>query len=239
MEQLQRDKDYSAYLVRLVGNELNSNKTKEELTQFINNINKSINSDAVIKYVSDNNLKFSYQEYSNGINKLLEQFDRMHDFKVNKTFGSNVIVSGNYKFIPITKLSIENVSQDLIEKVNYLIVNPKINPNEYQVDIDTQTFINIKDNVLYDIVKDKNGFKLINKNATKVEEKKDKKLENTILLEQNIEIEDNVEEKESKFRLFMNKLTPALNNGFVSTLLLTLVSAISGIALATLLLMHK
>ena len=244
MEQLQRDKDYSAYLLRLVGNELSVCKSREELVQFINNLNRSINSDEVIRYVNSNGLIFDYQEFNKGIDKLLEQYDRMHEFKVNKNFGSNVMVSGNYNFIPITKISIENISQELIEKVNYLIVNPRINPNDFHVDINSQTFVNIKDNVLYNVIKDADGnYQLVNKDGSNkievVKEEPSKKIENTILLEKNIEIDDNVEKKDSKFKLFMNKLTPVLSNGFVSTMLLTLISAVTGIVLATILVAHK
>ena len=246
MEQLQKDKNYSAYLVRLIGNDLSNYKTKEELVQFINNINRSINSSEVINYVQNNGLIFDYQEYNNGISKLLEQYDRMHDFKTNKTFGSSNSNLSNYKFIPITKLSIDNVSKELIEKVNYLIVNPTINPNDYMVDIDTQVFINVKDNVLYDVEKDNNNsYQLVSKNKnntnntnnTSVNSEIDfsKNLENTILMEQNVELTNN----DSKFKTLIDKLTPVLNNGFVNTLLLTIISAASGIFLAILLLMKR
>ena len=58
MEQLQKDRDYTKFLVRIIEQEIrkNSFKNKNELMAFINKIRQDLNTKQVIDYVNNNRL---------------------------------------------------------------------------------------------------------------------------------------------------------------------------------------
>lgn len=360
MEQLQRDRNYSNYLLRLVDVEARKNNSKDDLLKFINQLNSSINSDEVIKYVEDNHLKFDYRVYSDGIKKILEEFDRSHEAQINSSdykqmqvdntnyivakdgtvleqnstknmgdlaqdfknkqnemFGAKTddsLVNADQafdvmkaemeesNFMPLNKVDVNKIPQELIMKINFLIKNPGINYNDFQVDIKRGTFINTKNNELYDVRRDPqtNQFKLyksqqavytqnenvvnnidnsINNNGDNILDNQSNisqnnnklgtddlamfsdeelramtmnkgvtdakrnaimaELNNRRMLEnekKNVNVKQ--EEKVKKKVLTKNSLMPNLN-GYASTILITAISAISGILLATILLINR
>lgn len=292
MEQLQRDRDYTGFLIRLIDTEIRTNKFKnrDELNAFINKIMRDLNSDEVINYVSTNGLKFDYQAFNMKLGELFAQFDRMQQLRMNAitrkpeqpsvvqqpqvveqpiVASSNVVsseikeeVKPNYKFVPITKIDVNEVSKELIEKINFVIVNPNVDTNDYQVDIASSCFLNTRNNELYYVVKNSNTntFELINANPKNTEVKQDDSMlskfkdEDLKTMQANpnvsaaireeatkeleLRIKNNVENKEEKKEVKARTLMmPKINNAaFVSTVLVAGISAISGIVIASLLL---
>lgn len=344
MEQLQRDRNYSNYLVRLVEEEARRVGSKDELLKFIDQLNRSINNSDVIKYIQDNNLIFDYQMYSARVKNLLEEFDKNHEAQINSSDykqmqvdNKNYIVSNEgkvleqdasknmgelsqefkskqnemvgsksedslnnakevygimekekleSKFIPLSKVDVNNVPQELIMKVNFMIKNPNINYNDFQVDVERGTFINTKDNELYDVRRDvnTNQFQLFKANqaVTMADDKsenngkQDNKVDsndltmfsdeelksmygnvnvsqekkhviiNELNRRKQLEIEkqqeksmNNTKEEVKKKTLTKDKMMPILNSGYVSTILVTLGAAVSGILIAVMILVNK
>ena len=344
MEQLQRDRNYSNYLIRLVEEHARSATNKDDLLRFINEIGKSINSAQVITYVQDNHLLFDYQVYSNGVKKILEEYDRTHEAQINSSDykqmqvdNTNYVVSkeGNAleqdasknmgdlaqdfknkqnemvgaktddslvnadetfnimksemeesNFMPLTKVDVSKVSQDLIMKINFLIKNANVNYNEFQVDIKRGIFMNTKENELYEVRKDPqtNQYKLYkgqqavytnnaldNNNVNTKdannsnlsindlamfsdEELKTMGSNKSVTPEKRQAIMDELNKRKAEVKentntmtntnvkkktLVKDKITPILNNGYVSTILLTVGAAITGIIIAAILLMNK
>ncbi|MBQ3420523.1 MAG: hypothetical protein IJH34_02400 [Romboutsia sp.] len=344
MEQLQRDRNYSNYLVRLVEEEARRVGSKDELLKFIDQLNRSINNSDVIKYIQDNNLIFDYQMYSARVKNLLEEFDKNHEAQINSSDykqmqvdNKNYIVSNEgkvleqdasknmgelsqefkskqnemvgaktgdslnnakevygimekekleSKFIPLSKVDVNNVPQELIMKVNFMIKNPNINYNDFQVDVERGTFINTKDNELYDVRRDvnTNQFQLFKANQAvtmaddksenngkqnnkvdsndltmfsdeelksmygnvNVSQEKKHIIINELNKRKQIEIDkakensmNNTKEEVKKKTLTKDKMMPILNSGYISTILVTLGAAVSGILIAVIILVNK
>ena len=207
-------------------------RTKEELNEFINEINKSLNTDEIINYVSSNNLIFDYKLYCDNVDKILQKFDEEHRVSTNASVSVN-----NNNFMPITKISVGSVNDELIQKINFLITNPCINPNDFHVDVNRGIFINTRENIMYDVVKNNNGYQLVNFNQKKeVENKVDNK--NDIIVDKDI-VNDKNNNKVKNKKTLKEKLMPILNSGYVSTVLLTVISAISGILIAAIILVNR
>lgn len=252
MEQLKRDKNYTGYLIRLIENEMRSNKfkTKNDLILFINNkIIKDLSTNEVIVYIRNNGLSFNNQEFSLNINRILEEYDKMQQ-------PQNVMpLVNNEEYIPITKVDVNNVAEELILKINFLIGNPRVNVNDFAVNIKSGEFKNINDNQVYIVRKNSNNiFELVNKNMVQDNGKDFSKFTNEELtsMVNNPNVSDNYKKsftKELEDRKVNNeninkeevktrKLElPKMNNAaFASTVLLTAISAISGIVIASVLL---
>lgn len=302
MEQLQKDRNYTGFLIRLIRNEVNSNrfKTRNDLIMFINKINSDLSTVEIANYIRDNGLTFNNQEFNMNINKILQEYDMRNQMQNvvplttnqqqtntgvptlnNQNVGAitnNVqsIHTEPVQYVPITKIDFNKVSKELIEKVNFIIVNPNVNTNDFMVDLVSGNFKNIKDNNIYVVNKNINNgsFELVPKNTIKV--RQEHKVENydvqtnsipnnlsmfsdeqlqTLINNPNIsdvnrkafsgELEKRgkevVKEKsdvkvKTKVKQEDSKLMPQIDNkAFASTVLLTLMSAIFGVVIASIL----
>ena len=231
MEQLQKDRNYTRFLVRLIQKEIRNNniKNKEQLMSFINKIKSDINTKEVIDYVNNNGLTFNYQEFNYAINQLIAEFDKMlekaNNVQLNQNIQSQNTVNEEIKYIPITKVDVNAVPKDLIEKVNFLIVNPNVDVNNVLVDIKYGTFLDIstKKPIVIRRNPENNAFEL-------VEEKKEETPKETEKLNLNKE-----KPKVKTKKLVMPDIIKN-NKAYISTVLVTAVCAISGIIIASLLL---
>ena len=283
MEQLQKDRNYTGFLIRLIRNEVNSNrfKTKNDLIMFINKINSDLASVEISNYIRNNGLTFNNQEFNMNINKILQEYDmrnNMQQSAVQQPISNNQINSVQpihtepVQYVPITKIDFNKVSKELIEKVNFIIVNPSLNTNDFMVDLVSGNFKNIKDNNIYVVNKNmSNGsFELVPKTVVKVNSEQPKPQQNTIpnnlsmfsneelqTMVNNPNISDVnrkafsgelekrgkevVKEKsdvkvKTKVKQEDSKLMPQIDNkAFASTVLLTLMSAIFGVVIASIL----
>ena len=89
MEQLKKDKNYSSYLLRLIKKKSKNANNIEELQQYITKVNKTINKDEIVQYVDENNLKFDYKEYCNGIEEILKNYDKTKELENNTILNNN------------------------------------------------------------------------------------------------------------------------------------------------------
>lgn len=288
MEQLQKDRNYTGFLIRLIDKEIKANKfkSKNELINFINKIKADLNTNEVRNYIVNNALIFDGRIFEEAINKMLMEFDRVNQVQniiplvpnqiqtptttynntpVQNVNSNNVVdirayqssvnnVNIQEQYVPITKVDANRVSKEIIEKINFLIVNPKVDVNDFAVNIVNGDFKNIKDNMIYIVRKNiTNGaFELVNKNDTnkvQVSNNNVNKLssfsnEDLTNIANNPNVSDdykklsneelnNRKEKTKTGKLIMPKIN---NAAFVSTVLLTVVSAISGIVIAAILL---
>lgn len=290
MEQLQKDRNYTGFLIRLIDKEIKANKfkSKNELINFINKIKADLNTNEVRNYIVTNALIFDGRIFEEAINKMLMEFDRVNQVQniiplvppqtqiqtpittynntpVQTVSSNNVVDMRAYQssvnnvniqeqYVPITKVDANRVSKEIIEKINFLIVNPKVNVNDFAVNIVNGDFKNIKDNIIYVVRKNAtNGaFELVNKNIAEqvqVSNNNVNKLssfsnEDLTNMVNNPNVSDdykklsneelNNRKEKTKTRTLV---IPKINNAaFASTVLLTVISAISGIVIAAILL---
>lgn len=288
MEQLQKDRNYTGFLIRLIDKEIKANKfkSKNELINFINKIKADLNTNEVRNYIVNNALIFDGRIFEEAINKMLMEFDRVNQVQniiplvpnqiqtptttynntpVQNVNSNNVVDMRAYQssvnnvniqeqYVPITKVDANRVSKEIIEKINFLIVNPKVDVNDFAVNIVNGDFKNIKDNMIYIVRKNiTNGaFELVNKNDTNKVQVSNNNVnrlssfsnEDLTNIANNPNVSDdykklsneelnNRKEKTKTRKLIMPKIN---NAAFVSTVLLTVVSAISGIVIAAILL---
>jgi len=184
MEQLQKDRNYTGFLCRLIEQEMKAGKfrNKNELIAFINKINGDLATVELSDYIRGNGLSFNPQEFNMNVNRLLEEYDRINlvqntiqpiqqpiqqpaqqaqplsqqpnnKFVNQQSSYVQPITEQQEKYVPLTKIDFNSVSQALIEKVNFMIVNPNINTNDYMVDLVSGNFKNIKDNSIYAVNK--------------------------------------------------------------------------------------
>lgn len=181
------------------------------------------------------------------------------------------------QYIPITKIDVNNTPKDIIDKANFIIVNPNFNPNDYMVDLVSGNFKNINDNKIYVVNKNMtNGnFELVAKTVNNVApmpkvESSNNVQNNNILNDTSMFSDDDLKNmlknpniSEPNRIAFTNELNNRMKNAnlvgteqlnqpkklvkvpdlkninnaaFASTVLLTTLSAISGIVIATILL---
>ena len=317
MEQLQKDRNYTGFLCRLIDQEMKVGKfrNKNELIAFINKINSDLATVELGNYIRNNGLSFNSQEFSMNVNRILEEYDRIilmqntvtplqqptqqpiqnigQVQQVNNVQNQPVnniqsITEQQEKYVPITKIDFNSVSQNLIEKVNFLIVNPSINTNDFMVDLVSGNFKNIKDNNIYVVTKNNNTGTLelvlkdlVNKvaqptsnnmflnntqtnsvqnNNNSLSMVSDVELQNMVgnpnisdvnrkaIMEEIARKKQIVSQADSilktdspktkvKVKDDIKKIVPEINNSaFASTVLLTVMSAIFGIVIATILL---
>lgn len=317
MEQLQKDRNYTGFLCRLIEQEMKAGKfrNKNELIAFINKINSDLATVELGNYIRNNGLSFNSQEFSMNVNRILEEYDRIvlmqntvtpfqqptqqpiqnvgQVQQVNNVQNQPVnniqsITEQQEKYVPITKIDFNSVSQNLIEKVNFLIVNPSINTNDFMVDLVSGNFKNIKDNNIYVVTKNNNTGTLelvlkdlVNKvaqptsnnmvlnntqtnsvqnNNNSLSMVSDVELQNMVgnpnisdvnrkaIMEEIARRKQIVSQADSilktdspktkvKVKDDIKKIVPEINNSaFASTVLLTVMSAIFGIVIATILL---
>lgn len=350
MEQLQRDRNYSNYLVRLVAKEASNCGSKDELIDFINKLRKDINNSKVLDYINENNLSFDYRDFEAGIKNVLVEYDRTHEAQINsrdykqmQAGEKNYIVSkkdgtvleqdgksnmgdlsqefknrqnemigaksddsilnanevfdnmksemGQSEFVPLNKIDVNKVSQELISKINFLIRNSK--GNGYRVDISRGIFMDDQNNICevkrnpqtgnyelfvgkqasyveknndkYDeILSDNTNGVTVNDNSSNLTtndlamftDSELKNMENVgisvekrqaIINELNRRKKETLEQGKDlnkkntnvkKKTLSKDKVMPNLN-GYISTILVTAVSAMSGILIAAFILVNK
>lgn len=289
MEQLQKDRNYTGFLIRLIDREIKANKfkSKNELINFINKIKADLNTNEVRNYIVTNALIFDGRIFEEAINKMLMEFDRVNQVQniiplvppqtqiqaptttynntpVQTVSSNNVVDMRAYQssvnnaniqeqYVPITKVDANRVSKEIIEKINFLIVNPKVNVNDFAVNIVNGDFKNIKDNIIYVVRKNAtNGaFELVNKNdVNQVSDNNNVNRLSTFSNEDLTNIANNPNVSDDYKKLSNEELNnrkektktrtlvmPKINNAaFASTVLLTVISAISGIVIATILL---
>ena len=280
MEQLQKDRNYTGFLCRLIEQEMKTGKfrNKNELIAFINKINSDLATVELGNYIRNNGLSFNSQEFSMNVNRILEEYDRIvlmqntvtpfqqptqqpiqnvgQVQQVNNVQNQPVnniqsITEQQEKYVPITKIDFNSVSQNLIEKVNFLIVNPSINTNDFMVDLVSGNFKNIKDNNIYVVTKNNNNSLSMvsdielqnmvgNPNISDVNRKAI--MEEIARRKQIVSQADSILKTDSpktkvKVKHDKKKIVPEINNSaFASTVLLTVMSAIFGIVIATILL---
>lgn len=290
MEQLQKDRNYTGFLIRLIDREIKANKfkSKNELINFINKIKADLNTNEVRNYIVTNALIFDGRIFEEAINKMLMEFDRVNQVQniiplvppqtqiqtptttynntpVQTVSSNNVVDMRAYQssvnnvniqeqYVPITKVDANRVSKEIIEKINFLIVNPKVNVNDFAVNIVNGDFKNIKDNIIYVVRKNAtNGaFELVNKNVAEQVQVSNNNVnrlssfsnEDLTNIANNPNVSDNYKKlsnEELNNRKEKTKtgtlVMPKINNAaFASTVLLTVISAISGIVIAAILL---
>ena len=260
MEQLQKDRDYTKFLVRIIEQEIrkNSFKNKNELMAFINKIRQDLNTKQVIDYVNNNRLIFNYQEFQIRVNQIVNNFDimmqnikmqqeRLMQEQMKKQVNNQQVVRQNMNnqmhfqqqeqpnYIPLTKVDVNSVSKDLIERINFLIVNPKVDVNNVLVDTKSGNFVDIvkRKPVLITKNKDTNAFELVEDQKEKQEEQKNQKIKPMAVEPQKQEVKSKPKVKTRK--LIMPKIVEN-NKAFISTVLITAVCAISGIVIASVIL---
>ena len=226
------------------------------------------------------------QDFKNKQNEMVGA--KTDDSLVNADETFNIMKSEmeESNFMPLTKVDVSKVSQDLIMKINFLIKNANVNYNEFQVDIKRGIFMNTKENELYEVRKDPqtNQYKLYkgqqavytnnaldNNNVNTKdannsnlsindlamfsdEELKTMGSNKSVTPEKRQAIMDELNKRKAEVKentntmtntnvkkktLVKDKITPILNNGYVSTILLTVGAAITGIIIAAILLMNK
>ena len=243
MEQLQKDRDYTKFLIRTIEKEIrkNSFKNKNELMNFINGIRQDLNTKQVIDYVNNNRLIFNYQEFQMKINQVINNFDiMMQNLQIEKMrqmqqMQMQKMQQASYQnqqpsYVPITKVDVNSISKELIEKINFLIVNPKIDVNNVLVDTKTGNFVDFVNKKPIVIIhnKETNAFEIMGEKKEEKQEIKPKKVE-----EKKEEVKQQSKVRTKK--LIMPKIIEN-NKAFISTVLVTAVCAISGIVIASLIL---